>query len=115
VEERERPPKRVVTWVERTKGKGKRKKVRLVPRPPERVIVGTRLDLVGPGGGQAVGPVVVATGTPYVLGSTAAPVRLATYGSSAGAMDALVAVLQGRQRAPGTLPVPVTGAPRRGC
>lgn len=59
--------------------------------------------------------IAVATDTPYVLGGLSAPVRLATYGDTPGAMSALVDVLLGRARAPGRLPVPVEGAPRPGC
>jgi len=59
--------------------------------------------------------VVVALDRPYVLGTGRAPVRLATYGTTPGAMRALVDVLLGRAKAPGHLPVPVRGAPRAGC
>jgi beta-N-acetylhexosaminidase len=75
----------------------------------------TTVRLVGTGGGPATGDVVVALDRPYVLGAGRAPVRLATYGSTPGAMSALVDVLVGRAPAPGRLPVPVTGAPRAGC
>ena len=71
--------------------------------------------LVGTSGGPATGDVVVALDRPYVLGGTRAPVRLATYGRTPGAMRALVDVLLGRETAPGQLPVPVRGAPRTGC
>ncbi len=75
----------------------------------------TTVRLVGTSGGPATGDVVVALDRPYVLGAGRAPVRLATYGSTPGAMSALVDVLVGRAPAPGRLPVPVAGAPRAGC
>lgn len=76
---------------------------------------GTRVALLGRESRRVRRPaVVVATDTPYVLGRGKAPVRLATYGSTPGAMAALVDVLLGRRRAPGRLPVDVPGV-RRGC
>ncbi|HET8959947.1 glycoside hydrolase family 3 protein [Nocardioides sp.] len=75
----------------------------------------TRIGFAGYGDGPVSGDVAVAVDTPYVLGSSDAPVRIATYGDTPGAMRALVAVLQGRARAPGRLPVAVPGLPRRGC
>ena len=77
---------------------------------------GTTVRLVGFGDGPARGDVVVATDRPYVLGDSPARVaRLATYGSTPGAMRALVDVLLGRESAPGRLPVRVADVPRRGC
>ncbi len=76
---------------------------------------GTTVRLLGYGDGPVSADVVVATDRPYVLGASSAPVKLATYGSTPGAMRALVDVLLGRSRAPGTLPVPVAGVPRTGC
>lgn len=76
---------------------------------------GTTVRLIGRGGPAATGDVVVATDLPYPLGSSRAPARIATYGSTPGAMRALVDVLLGRADAPGLLPVPVRGADRRGC
>ncbi len=76
---------------------------------------GTTVRLVGIGGGAAGGDVVVAMDTPYVLGDSSAPVKLATYGTTYGAMAALVDVLLGRRTAPGSLPVPVAGVSRSGC
>ncbi|CAN5117459.1 glycoside hydrolase family 3 protein [soil metagenome] len=77
---------------------------------------GTTVRLVGFGGAAVAGDVVVATDTPYVLGdSQAGSVKLATYGTTAGAMRALVDVLLGRRTAPGALPVRVEGIPRSGC
>ena len=59
--------------------------------------------------------VVVALDRPDVLTRTDAPVRLASYGATPGAMDALVAFLVGARTAPGRLPVRVPGIPRTGC
>ena len=75
----------------------------------------TRVGFAGYGDGPVSGDVAVAVDTPYVLGSSDAPVRIATYGDTPGAMRALVAELQGRATAPGRLPVEVRGLPRRGC
>ena len=77
---------------------------------------GTTVRLVPYGGSPTRGDVVVATDTPYVLGRSRAKVaKLATYGETPGAMRALVDVLLGHAKAPGHLPVPVAGVPRRGC
>ncbi|WP_222130071.1 glycoside hydrolase family 3 protein [Nocardioides deserti] len=82
---------------------------------PRTVIRGTPVHLVGPGGAAPGAGIVVATDRPWVLGTSAAPVRIATYGATPGAMRALVDVLAGRARAPGRLPVDVRGVDRRGC
>ena len=85
--------------------------------PPRIVIRGTPVELLGPSDvvvGPVNGPVVVTTGAPYPLAQTTAGVRLAAWGNSPGPMAALVAVLQGRAKATGRLPVPVDGV-RRGC
>ena len=81
------------------------------PRPPR----ATTVRLVDSTGGPARGDVVVALDTPYALGGSTAPVRIATYGETTGAFDALVSVLLGRATAPGRLPVDVPGVPRDGC
>lgn len=83
--------------------------------PPHAVYHGEPVDLVGYGQAAADAPIVVATDTPYVLGGSTAPVRIATYGATPGAMRALVDVLLGRAPATGHLPVPVSGVPRTGC
>ena len=83
--------------------------------PPRRVVTGTPVHLLGPGDPAPGTGVVVATDRPYVLGTSGARTRLATYGAGRTAMAALVAVLLGRQRAEGRLPVSVPGAPREGC
>jgi beta-N-acetylhexosaminidase len=59
--------------------------------------------------------VLVALDRPDLLARSRAPVRLATYGATPGAMDALVGHLTGEQAAPGRLPVRVRGLPRTGC
>lgn len=77
---------------------------------------GTVVELVGYGQGLRGGAdVVVALDTPYVLGSSGAPVRIAVYGDTPGAMVALLDVLTGEQPAPGRLPVAVDGVERAGC
>lgn len=76
---------------------------------------GTSVVLLGYGASARRGDVVVATDTPYVLGQSTARTKIATYGDTPGAMRALVDVLLGRAPAPGRLPVPVGGVPRRGC
>jgi beta-N-acetylhexosaminidase len=76
---------------------------------------GDSIALIGYGGRAASADVVVATDTPYVLAKGHAPVKIATYSSTPGAMRALVDVLLGRRRAPGTLPVEVPGVTRNGC
>jgi len=88
----------------------------VVARPPKKGKPDpTTVSLVGSSGGPTRGDVVVALDRPYVLGATRAPVRLATYGTTSGAMRALVDVLLGGASAPGRLPVPVPGVPRAGC
>ncbi len=81
---------------------------------PTPVLRGTRVDLVGTGSTTPSGDYVVAVDTPYVLGRSSAEVRVATYGDTIGAMNALVAFLRGKAPAPGKLPVDVRGV-RRGC
>lgn len=76
---------------------------------------GETIAFIGYQGGATSGDVVVATDVPYPLGSSSAPVKIATYGDTPGAMTALVAVLTGEATAPGRLPVPVTGVDRTGC
>jgi beta-N-acetylhexosaminidase len=71
--------------------------------------------LLGYGAGPASADVVVATDTPYPLGSSDAPVLLATFGDGPAPMRALVDVLLGDAPAPGRLPVRVAGLSRNGC
>ncbi len=81
---------------------------------PTPVLDGTPVRL-GTTDGPGPPGVLVATGTPYLLGYLDAPVEIATYAATPAAMDGLVALLQGRTTAPGRLPVEVTGVQRRGC
>ena len=77
---------------------------------------GTTVALIGYGGSARSADVVVTTDTPYALGRSRARVaRIAMYGDTPGAMKALVEVLLGKARAPGSLPVPVKGVQRSGC
>lgn len=77
---------------------------------------GTTVGFVGYRGTGTTADVVVTTDTPYALGRSSARVaKVAMYGDTRGAMRALVDVLLGRARAPGTLPVPVADVQRRGC
>lgn len=71
--------------------------------------------LRGQGASPTTADVVVATDTPYLLGPSAAAVKIATFGAGPAAMRALVDVLTGRASAPGRLPVQVAGVTRRGC
>lgn len=99
------------------KRKYRRRLERWRDTPPRVVIRGTPIRLLGPSAvvvGRVSGPVVVTTGTPYPLAQTSAGVRLAAWGNAPGPMSALVAVLQGRAKATGQLPVPVAGV-RKGC
>ncbi|GHJ60447.1 hypothetical protein NOK12_29650 [Nocardioides sp. OK12] len=103
----------------RPESTGRRKKDRAALRrwrrtEPVRVVDGTPVHLLSGGAAPDTG-VVVATDRPYLLGGSSAPVRIATYGETPGAMSALVDVLLGRERAPGRLPVDVPGVARRGC
>jgi beta-N-acetylhexosaminidase len=79
------------------------------------LLTGRGVRVVLATGRRATGGVVVAVDRPEVLGRSSAPVRLATYGVTGGAMDALVAFLLGSGTAPGRLPVRALGIPRDGC
>ncbi|MDZ4090325.1 MAG: beta-N-acetylhexosaminidase, partial [Arthrobacter sp.] len=60
--------------------------------------------------------VAVALDAPWPLAESTAPARIALYGRSQGAFDALAAVLAGHARAPGNLPVSVGSQhPGTGC
>ncbi|MGC5583579.1 glycoside hydrolase family 3 protein [Ornithinimicrobium sp. W1665] len=76
---------------------------------------GTTVELLRPGQGPHGAQVSVALETPYLLASTGAATKVALYGDTPGAMDALVAVLTGEAEAPGRLPVEVEGLERQGC
>lgn len=59
--------------------------------------------------------VAVALDTPYALADSAAPTRVALYGRTPQAFQALADVLVGQAAAGGTLPVPVAGVDQQGC
>ncbi|SDS00498.1 beta-N-acetylhexosaminidase [Agrococcus carbonis] len=65
------------------------------------------------GGGSA--DAAVALDWPHALAGTSAPVRIAAFGRTAGAFDAVAAVLAGDAVARGRLPVAVEGLPASGC
>jgi beta-N-acetylhexosaminidase len=80
---------------------------------------GSQVHLVGYGDGTgdlATGATAtVAMDTPYVLGGSDSPVRVATYSSTQVAMEALAAVIAGSARPTGKSPVPVAGLPATAC
>ncbi len=82
-----------------------------------RVGSGPTVALLGTPSATAGADVVVALDAPWGLGASEARVaRLALFGRTPGAFDALVAVLVGRAAAPGRLPVDVAGLDSRaGC
>jgi beta-N-acetylhexosaminidase len=58
----------------------------------------------------------VALDAPWPLQASSAPAKIALYGRTPGAFDALVAVLAGTARAPGKLPAAVGSYPAgTGC
>ena len=81
---------------------------------------GPLVSLVGvpasPAAPHPAADVAVALDAPWPLADSAAPARIALYGRSEGAFDALAAVLAGHARAPGKLPVAVGSQhPGTGC
>lgn len=82
---------------------------------------GPLVSLIGYGGSAAdpeepPADVAVTLDAPWPLADSAAPARIALYGRSQGAFDALAAVLTGKATAPGKLPVAVGGqGPGSGC
>ncbi|EON25227.1 glycoside hydrolase family 3 protein [Nocardioides sp. CF8] len=88
---------------------------RFVAAEDTRLASGTNIGFSGYQDAAHDGEIAVATNTPYVLGQLQAPVRIAAYGDTPGAMSALVDVLLGKARAKGSLPVPVPGVERKGC
>lgn len=124
-EERQRPerrkgePKRryrerLRAW-RRAEARRERRLAEWLAREEDRLAQGTPVGFTGYRDVPVDGQVAVATDTPWVLGRVSAPVRVATYGDTPGAMDVLVDVLLGRAPAPGRLPVRVEGVPRTGC
>jgi beta-N-acetylhexosaminidase len=88
---------------------------RFVAAEDARLDRGTIIGFTGYQDAAHDGEIAVATDKPYVLGTLQAPVRIAAYGDTPGAMSALVEVLLGKARATGSLPVPVQGVERDGC
>lgn len=77
---------------------------------------GPVVSLIGYGGAPAGGDIAVALDAPWPLQDSAAPVKVALYGRSAGAFDALAAVLAGKATARGKLPAAVGSFPAgTGC
>ncbi|ADX73853.1 beta-glucosidase-like glycosyl hydrolase [Pseudarthrobacter phenanthrenivorans Sphe3] len=77
---------------------------------------GPVVSLIGFGGRGAGGDIAVALDAPWPLQDSTAPVKMALYGRSDGAFDALAAVLAGKAPAPGKLPAAVGGFPAgTGC
>jgi beta-N-acetylhexosaminidase len=77
---------------------------------------GPLVSLIGYGGLPAAGDVAVTLDAPWPLQGSSAPVKIALYGRSQGAFDALAAVLAGKAGAPGKLPAAVGSFPAgTGC
>jgi len=77
---------------------------------------GPVVSLIGYGGRPAGGDIAVALDAPWPLQDAAAPVKVALYGRSQAAFDALAAVLAGKAAAPGKLPAAVGSFPAgTGC
>ena len=114
---KERKPafrKRYRAWAKAEKVRV-RKLAAWTAREDARLSVGTQIGFSGFHDAPVDGDIAVATDSPWVLGRVGAPTRIATYGDTAGAMNALVEVVLGRAEAPGRLPVSVAGVERRGC
>lgn len=84
-------------------------------REDARLAAGTAVGFTGFHDAPVDGAIAVATDSPWVLGRVSAPTRIATYGDTPGAMQALVDVMLGKAVAPGRLPVRVAGVGRPGC
>lgn len=77
---------------------------------------GPTVGLIGFGEGPVTADVAVSLDAPWSLASSTAGTRIALYGRTPGAFDALLAVLTGKAAAPGKLPVDVGSYPRgSGC
>ncbi|MDQ0755551.1 glycoside hydrolase family 3 protein [Arthrobacter sp. B3I4] len=77
---------------------------------------GPLVTLIGYGGSPATADVAVSLDAPWPLEKSVAPAKIALYGRSQEAFDALLGVLAGAAAAPGKLPVAVgTQAPGTGC
>lgn len=77
---------------------------------------GPLVTLIGYGGAPAKADVAVSLDAPWPLAKSAARAKIALYGRSPEAFDALLAVLAGKAAAPGKLPVAVgRQGPGSGC
>lgn len=77
---------------------------------------GPLVTLIGYPGRPAPGDIAVTLDAPWPLANSGAPVKIALYGRTPGAFDALVAVLTGKATAPGKLPAAVGSFPAgTGC
>lgn len=77
---------------------------------------GPLVTLIGYGGAPATADVAVTLDAPWPLAKSAARAKIALYGRSQEAFDALLAVLAGKAAAPGKLPVAVgRQGPGSGC
>jgi beta-N-acetylhexosaminidase len=77
---------------------------------------GPLVTLVGYAGRPAGGDIAVALDAPWPLAGSSSPVKIALYGRTPGAFDALLAVLTGKAAAPGKLPAAVGSFPAgTGC
>lgn len=77
---------------------------------------GPLVSLIGYGGAPAGGDIAVTLDAPWPLQGSTAPVKVALYGRSDAAFDALAAVLAGKASAPGKLPAAVGPYPAgTGC
>lgn len=77
---------------------------------------GPVVSLIGFAGQPVGGDIAVTLDAPWPLQGSPAPVKIALYGRTPGAFDALVAVLAGKATAPGKLPAAVGSYPAgTGC
>lgn len=77
---------------------------------------GPLVSLIGYAGRPVGGDIAVALDAPWPLQDSSAPVKIALYGRTPGAFEALVAVLAGKATAPGKLPAAVGSYPAgTGC
>ncbi|MDQ5862631.1 MAG: beta-N-acetylhexosaminidase [Actinomycetota bacterium] len=77
---------------------------------------GPLVSLIGYAGRPVGGDIAVALDAPWPLQDSSTPVKIALYGRTPGAFDALVAVLAGKATAPGKLPAAVGNYPAgTGC
>ncbi len=99
--------------------KGAAAKARLIPLLRQRgvrvVRTGAPVIALGAYGWPRNVDVAVAVDRPGPLSQVKARVKIASFGSTNAAMNALVEVLLGERSAPGRLPVSVPGLPRQGC